>query len=336
MPLTEEKRASLVKALKRNRKKTKGTLNIEPPIAIEVSYYKDLLKILAVTQAAAVKFIAKMLRERKDIIKDSAEEELSKEAAAEVAKMIAQFQGLQETVALEVALKMAKRTNGFHKVEFRRVISKHLGVDIGSIMTEEGVKGVVMKSVQSNVGLIKSIPKEHLNRVQNILTQGIKTGKKDFSVVKELQEAFDISKRRARVIARDQVSKLTNTLSSTRQQDIGVTKYVWRTSKDERVRPSHAKQEGKSYAWQGDPKPATGPPGEDVQCRCSSEPDLSDVLAGLDKPLKEVETGAQFGVSEKDQIKIHENLGPIRKERQSKSLRKKLAELKKSKAEALV
>jgi SPP1 gp7 family putative phage head morphogenesis protein len=332
MPLTEEKKASLVKALKRRRKQTKGTLNIEPPIPITVSYYRDLLKILTVTQAAVMKSIFSIVEKRQDEILDSLEEDTSKE----VTKMIARLQALQETVAFEVAVKMAKRTNTFHRAEFRRVISKHLGVDIGAIMTDQGVKEAVLGSVERNVNLIKSIPKEHLERINKVITQGIRTGSNAFDIKKEIHEQFGISKRRSKVIARDQVSKLTNTLSSVRQQDIGVTHYVWRTSKDERVRPTHAKQEGKRYSWTKSPKPATGPPGEDIQCRCSSEPDLSTVLKGLDRPAKDMGTGAQFGTSEKAQIKIHQNLGPIRKERRSKSLKKKLAELKRKKNTELV
>ena len=46
--------------------------------------------------------------------------------------------------------------------------------------------------------------------------------------------------------------------------------YVWVTAGDDKVRPSHADNEGQIFSW--DDPPATGHPGEDSNCRCSAEP----------------------------------------------------------------
>ncbi|WP_082074554.1 phage minor head protein [Martelella endophytica] len=46
--------------------------------------------------------------------------------------------------------------------------------------------------------------------------------------------------------------------------------YIWRTQHDERVRPSHAANDGNIYAF--DNPPATGNPGEAYGCRCWAEP----------------------------------------------------------------
>jgi hypothetical protein len=45
--------------------------------------------------------------------------------------------------------------------------------------------------------------------------------------------------------------------------------YIWRTAGDDKVRPSHAANEGRVFAW-NDP-PETGHPGEDFNCRCTAE-----------------------------------------------------------------
>jgi hypothetical protein len=59
-------------------------------------------------------------------------------------------------------------------------------------------------------------------------------------------------------------------------------RYVWLTSGDEKVRPSHAANDGKIFYW-SDP-PSTGHPGEDINCRCVAVPyaDLQDtaILVG--------------------------------------------------------
>lgn len=47
-------------------------------------------------------------------------------------------------------------------------------------------------------------------------------------------------------------------------------RYVWRTQRDERVRPSHRMNDGRIFSW-SDP-PDTGHPGEDYNCRCEAIP----------------------------------------------------------------
>lgn len=48
------------------------------------------------------------------------------------------------------------------------------------------------------------------------------------------------------------------------------THYIWRTRRDGQVRPSHAANEGKIFAW--DSPPPTGHPGDEYGCRCTAEP----------------------------------------------------------------
>lgn len=54
--------------------------------------------------------------------------------------------------------------------------------------------------------------------------------------------------------------------------------YVWRTRGDEKVRSSHAGNDGVIFAW--DFPPATGHPGEDFGCRCTAEPYYGTMPAG--------------------------------------------------------
>jgi SPP1 gp7 family putative phage head morphogenesis protein len=50
-------------------------------------------------------------------------------------------------------------------------------------------------------------------------------------------------------------------------------RYVWRTQRDERVRPSHRKNDGRIFSWSNPPD--TGHPGEDYNCGCEAVPYLS-------------------------------------------------------------
>lgn len=61
--------------------------------------------------------------------------------------------------------------------------------------------------------------------------------------------------------------------------------YIWRTAGDDKVRPSHAANEGKVFAW--DNPPPTGNPGDAGNCRCVAEPYIPTVLLN-DPPLDPV------------------------------------------------
>lgn len=58
-------------------------------------------------------------------------------------------------------------------------------------------------------------------------------------------------------------------------KDRPTTHYIWRTSGDDKVRSSHAANNGKIFAWNNPPD--TGHPGEDYNCRCKAEPYTPEV-----------------------------------------------------------
>lgn len=75
-------------------------------------------------------------------------------------------------------------------------------------------------------------------------------------------------------------------INQLRQENMGITHYVWRTREDDRVRSSHATRHGQVFSWR-----SGGPhPGQEPNCRCMAIPTLPDadgnvVLADLALPL---------------------------------------------------
>jgi SPP1 gp7 family putative phage head morphogenesis protein len=126
--------------------------------------------------------------------------------------------------------------------------------------------------------------------------RGVATGRRHEEIMRELEDGYAVPKRRARLIARDQVSKLNADLAQSRQRDVGIEYYYWETSSDERVRGSrgeikagrHDVLDGKLCRWDdpsvySDDEGRTwrsrtaigayvGHPGEDYQCRCWARP----------------------------------------------------------------
>ncbi len=77
------------------------------------------------------------------------------------------------------------------------------------------------------------------------------------------------------------------------KQQPPTTHYIWRTQGDSNVRESHAKNDGKIFAW--DERPETGHPGEDFGCRCTAEPYYPDVKEYAEIKLYDVyDTGPEW------------------------------------------
>ena len=125
--------------------------------------------------------------------------------------------------------------------------------------------------LHKNAQLIKSLPDEELERVAGILERGLQQGVRFTDISKSIQKSFAITRRRATLIARDQTTKLNSSLTRLRQEEVGIEEYIWQTSGDERVRPTHRVNDGKKFKWDTPPK-VTGHPGNDVNCRCVAIP----------------------------------------------------------------
>jgi len=162
-------------------------------------------------------------------------------------------------------------TDQANKKRFYKSIEKAVGVDLGSIVQSEDLTNVLVATTRENVNLIRSIPEEYFKNIESIVFSGTIQGSNAGSMIKRIQKAGKTSEKRAKLIARDQSSKLNSALTQQRSQNLGIEEYVWRTSEDGRVRENHKQHNGKTFRWDEPPKD-TGHPGHDIQCRCVAQP----------------------------------------------------------------
>ncbi len=160
--------------------------------------------------------------------------------------------------------------------EWKKMLNKTLGINIlDDYYSGEFYQEMLGKWVSANVDLIKSVPSESLTSLKEKIYSDFVNGRSTTDIVKELQNQYGMDKRHAKLIARDQTAKLNAQITKSQQKDAGVTKYKWSTSRDERVRESHAALEGKIFSWDNPPETDGGRhchPGEDYQCRCCALP----------------------------------------------------------------
>lgn len=131
--------------------------------------------------------------------------------------------------------------------------------------------GLLDNFVEEHQKLIKVVQREHLDKIGLSLKRGIREGRLQKDIVKDIRQMTDMSKRRAMLIARNAPLQYSGALTRHHQTSAGIKQYRWQTSHDERVRASHRDHDGKIFSWDG-----PGPhPRSEVNCRCDAVPILN-------------------------------------------------------------
>lgn len=162
----------------------------------------------------------------------------------------------------------AAEVDGFSTRQNSRLLARVANIKVSQIPKTNSV-GILSKWASANASLITSLDSRHFNDVAKAIEDAVVGGKSTATLRKDLQARFGITRRRAELIARDQVATLNAQITEKRQTDVGVEEYIWSTSRDQRVRPEHAAREGVVFRW--DNPPPDGHPGRPVNCRCTSE-----------------------------------------------------------------
>lgn len=165
---------------------------------------------------------------------------------------------------------VASSTADFNRAQLNRSFEATVGVGLPAF--EPGIGDALRSFVAENVGRIEDLAESTLSRVEGAVFQGFRRGRRVEEIAGTLQSSLRISRDRARLIARDQISSLNSELTRIRQTTMGVESYRWRTVGDDLVRDSHQEFEGQIFTWaEGSPE---GHPGEPINCRCWAEPVL--------------------------------------------------------------
>lgn len=162
-------------------------------------------------------------------------------------------------------------------VEIEKMLSR--AITTGRI--DKGIEDLPGVDPLGNAQLIKGITPGQAFQVAEATKRANEAGDLAKTFAKELKERFGFAKRRAELIARDQLGKLNGQVSVARQRAIGLTRFRWRSVRDKRVRPEHRLRDGQIYSYSS--PPAGELPGEPVLCRCYPEPMFEDLL---DDPIE--------------------------------------------------
>lgn len=245
-----------------------STKPLERRYFIELKELTDLLQSLS--RKSLLPSIGDILAQAKAFRPDTARID---DFSDEVEKIMRYIRGqflkeYPEAKITSLAIRVAQNIETFNAQQVDRAFRRVFGSDYSRF--EPWLTQEIKAFTKGNVGLIKSIPEQYFEKVEGVVLRGAQVGRLPRDIAEDIVNQFGVTERRAALIARDQVAKFNGNLTQLRQKAVGVTKYIWSSSGDERVRPEHQERDGKIFSW--DDPPPGGHPGEDIACRCVALP----------------------------------------------------------------
>lgn len=184
-----------------------------------------------------------------------------------------------------VARRFGKRLDAHAQAQLDAQVRSALGVPLSAL--ERPVRDQLEGWAAVNVNLIRTIPPRYFDRLRADIEEAFESGTHPSTLAEDIADDYDISINDARRIARDQLGKLNADVTRERHEALGVTRYTWRTMRDNRVRSNHSHLEGEIFSYDDPPLGGgttaheRGHPGTGIQCRCYQEPHLQDIIDGV-------------------------------------------------------
>lgn len=178
--------------------------------------------------------------------------------------------------ASRIATWFVKRANGEISSAALSALSDAVGFTVrgeNSRLSNDVLQSLIIE----NTNLIKSIPAEYKTEVTGLVMRSVREGRDIAFLQDELQKRYEITKRRARTIARDQNNKAAENISRMRVLEAGVAEAEWiHTGASKKPRHSHLEANGKIFRLDKgcyiDGEYIF--PGQKVNCSCTFRPVL--------------------------------------------------------------
>lgn len=132
----------------------------------------------------------------------------------------------------------------------------------------------VQELLDQQVKLIASLPEGAAERIRGLGLDAVSKGLRPEAILPDILATGEIAMNRAKVIARTETGRASTAITQARAERVGSQGYIWRSSEDGDVRPSHRAMNGKMVRWDDPPTldKIKAHAGAGIQCRCYPEP----------------------------------------------------------------
>ena len=132
---------------------------------------------------------------------------------------------------------------------FWRSMSQEIGVQMARQLAETDIGVTVTQSLDAQVQLIKSLPRQAALQVHELALGAMTDGQRAAGLVDSIIALGSKTRSRAMLIARTEVGRVSGEMTKARAMTAGSDGYIWRSAEDRDVRPSHKKMNGQFVKW---------------------------------------------------------------------------------------
>lgn len=201
-------------------------------------------------------------------------------AEEEAAALQATIAGVERRWVVDVpppdadVLRIAGQVDSFTTRKTARTVERVVPIDVSNVLANAGtIRPMHERWVANNLELIQRLEQRHFADVSKFITRAVQEGKSTREVTKVLSQRLGVSRRRANLIARNEIGTLNAEITRARMTDLGIKRFRWVDSGDDVVRPLHQEINGQVFDYPNG-HPTEGLPGEPINCRCTAEPVL--------------------------------------------------------------
>ena len=210
--------------------------------------------------------------------------------AMQDAKQVGNFAKVFLTMAARVQRKLLKQFDGErldkmvdkytgkvdkrNKAEFYRRAEEKIGISREELEATEGLTFQINAYQLETMQWVKKMRDDTLQQWTSNTLRQMAEGKGLPEILKQFDGMVEQRKGHAKMVARTQISTFNSLTSKIRAQNLGITKAIWKTAADERVRTCHQARDGKEYILsEGLYSSCDGKTlqaGTDYNCRCTA------------------------------------------------------------------
>lgn len=160
------------------------------------------------------------------------------------------------------------RVEQWHRTRMGQLFTPS-GVRLETLLGRGDVATTLQSVLAENVALIRSLSDQMRNGISGAVFRGLTARSTAATVAKEIRQLTGVARSRAKLIAADQLQKLTGRLDEERQTQLGIRKFEWAHSGKKHPRLHHLARHGLRYAWDS-AVARTDPPGRAIRCGCKA------------------------------------------------------------------
>lgn len=263
----------------------------EFPVKIEAQYIRAVTRFLNAIDKIILKSVSKNINFRKkndglldissDIIKLSLgfhkleALKILKKSTANIMKSVNNFSMKITRNRVEASFLSKRKLKkqplmAEEKIRLSRITKKFRKTISLSPIKSQDLESIV----NFNVNLIETVGQEYIDKIGEDILEHIDQGTSQKDLVNRIQKSTKVERAKAKFWASDQLGKTFSKLTQINQNNAGMSRYIWRTQRDLRVRDLHLDLEGQECSWDTPPLETDHGNfhvGEDYNCRCYAE-----------------------------------------------------------------